>query len=313
MNQRQRTRQTGFTIVELLVVVAIIGVLIALLLPAVQSAREAARRASCQNNLKQQILAVHAYHDTHGIIPPVYNGSKDPFAGFLLGITSHSWRSVVLPYMEQQALFDRIDFDAYATDAVNQPAANTSLEVFRCPSTSRASDTARGLWVGRGRLDETLSAAVTDYNATEGIMDGKLCIPGGWGEVVDNRQREIRFANVTDGLSHTLLLLERGGLPDLYQEGQHTPHEPPRYRTWGNVGLWAVSAESMMNHLTNEHGKPMVNRDNAKGAYSFHSGGVFTAFGDCSIQWLSESIDNGILTALITRDGDELFDINEVF
>ena len=112
-------------------------------------------RGPLQNNLKQQILAVHAYHDTHGIIPPVYNGSKDPFAGFLLGITSHSWRSVVLPYMEQQALFDRIDFDSYATDAVNQPAANTPLEVFSAaqarPGRAKWCDRTMG---GRGQLDE---------------------------------------------------------------------------------------------------------------------------------------------------------------
>nr|WP_261361497.1 DUF1559 domain-containing protein [Aeoliella straminimaris] len=282
------------------------------MLPAVQSARESARRTTCLNNLKQQILTVHAYHDTHGIIPPVYNGSQDPFAGFLLGITSHSWRSAVLPYMEQQALFDRIDFDAYATDVVNQPAATTPLEVFHCPSTPRNNALARGLWVGRGRLDETLSAAVTDYNASEGIMDGKLCIPGGWGEVIDNRQRKVRFANVTDGLSQTLLLLERGGLPDLYQEDQHTPHDPPRFRTWGNVGLWAISAETMMNHLSNEHGTPMVNYDNAKGIYSFHPGGAQTAFGDGAVHWLTEDVDNDILAALITRDGGEWVDLDSI-
>ena len=105
---------------------------------------------------------------------------------------------------------------------------------------------------------------VTDYNSTEGVIEGNECVPGGWGEVVDSKVRRINFADVTDGLSSTLLIVERAALPDLYSAGgaEFAPHAPPRCRTWGNVGLWAVSAESLMNHITPEDTDPLINYDN---------------------------------------------------
>lgn len=300
----------AFTLVELLVVIAIIGVLVALLLPAIQAAREAARRATCKNHLKQQALAVHMFHDAEGSLPLVYNGEQDPFAGFLLGLTSHSWRTAVLPHLEQQNLYNRLDLGEYATHAVNQPAINVSLPVFNCPSTPRDAPVAQGLWVGRGRLDEELSAATTDYNSAEGIADvDDHCVPGGWGEVVNSVARRIQFNDIIDGLSNTVLIVERAGLPDLYAEGgkQFTPHLPPRFRTWGNVGLWALSAETLMNHLTVKPGEPLVNYDNFKGLYAFHPGGAHAALADGSVQFLSDTIDTDLVVALVTRDGEEVF------
>lgn len=303
----------AFTLIELLVVIAIIGVLVALLLPAVQSAREAARRTTCLNNLKQQALAVHAYHDVHGMLPPIYNGDQDLVAGAVIGLAAHSYRVVTLPFMEQQQLYEQFDLSVYATDTVNQPAVNVVVQTFECPSTPRLSMIAHGLWVGRGKLEEGLSAAVTDYNASEGIISGPLCAPGAWGEFVAGKGgakdsiRKVRFKNITDGLSNTTLLVERAALPDVYSAGgaKFEPHDPPRYRTWGNVGLWAVSAEMLYNHLTPEEGHPLVNYDNFKGLYSFHPGGAHAAFADESIHFIAESIDNDTLIALVTREEGE--------
>jgi prepilin-type N-terminal cleavage/methylation domain-containing protein/prepilin-type processing-associated H-X9-DG protein len=309
-------KRIGFTLVELLVVIAIIGVLVALLLPAVQMAREAARRSSCQNNVKQQTLALHSYHDAHGRLPSLYNGDREPFAGFLLGLTSHSWRTVVLPHMEEQAVYDRISFAEYATHEVNQSAITNEIDVFNCPSTPRSSFVARGLWVGRGKLEEKYSAAVADYSSTDGVNDPQrihiTCIPGGWGEVIGDKPLEIGFGKFVDGLSHTLMLAERAGLPDLYADGGavFTPHDPPRFRTWGNVGMWALSAEYLMNHITPDAGYPLVNYDNFKGFYSFHSGGIHVAFADGSVQFLNESIETKTLIALVTRDGGEIVNTN---
>jgi len=275
------SKRPGFTLVELLVVIAIIGVLIALLLPAVQAARESARRTTCRSHLRQQALAVQTYHDAQGLVPPIYNGEKGPFAGSLVGLALHSYRAVILPYLEQTNLHRLIDFSEYATDPVNQPAANTLVSLFNCPSTPRSSPLARGLWVGRGRLDEELSAAVTDYNASEGVIDGPLCLPGAWGELTPRSGdtpgfvREISFTQVVDGLSNTTLLLERAGLPDLYAGGgtTFTPHEPPRFRTWGNVGLWGISAEDTSTaRLRPQQQKRMkyarLDLDSIAGAYS---------------------------------------------
>lgn len=305
-------RRNAFTVVELLVVIAIIGVLIALLLPAVQSAREAARRTACKNHLKQQALAVHVYHDAKGALPLLYNGERDPFAGFLLGLTSHAWRTMILPQLEEQPLYDQINFSEYAVHESNRDAVNTPLAIYLCPSTPRDNHIARGLWVGRGRLEEEATAAVTDYNSTEGVIEGTECVPGGWGEVKGNMQRRLDFADITDGLSGTLLIVERAGLPDLYVGDTFTPHDPPRYRTWGNVGLWAVSAETLMNHLTPEDTDPLVNYDNFKGLYAFHPGGAQAALADGSVQFVNESVENAVLIALVTRDRGEVVGVEDL-
>jgi hypothetical protein len=295
-------------------------VLVALLLPAIQAARESARRSTCTSHLKQQALAIHAYHDAHKILPPVYNGEKDPFAGLLTGLSSHAYRTVILPYMEEQDLYRLFDFSVYATDPVNQRAANQQLPLFNCPSTPRTAQVARGLWTGRGKLDEKLSAAVTDYNASEGIMIGPVCIPGAWGEVIAGNGkeygavREVGFKHTVDGLSHTTLVVERAALPDLYANGgsEFTPHDPPGYRTFGNVGLWAISAEMTFNHVSEIEGQPLVNFDNLKGLYSFHPAGVQAAFADGSVHFLSESIENKTLVALITRREGEIVSASDL-
>ena len=127
MVSRQRY---GFTLVELLVVIAIIAILIALLLPAVQAAREAARRSQCSNNLKQIALAVHGYHDVFNEFPP---------GGITVGpccnTRSHStWTISILPYLEALNLFDQYDQDAFNEDAVNAPVRETHLATYICPS-----------------------------------------------------------------------------------------------------------------------------------------------------------------------------------
>ncbi|WP_437222456.1 DUF1559 domain-containing protein [Planctomicrobium sp. SH661] len=156
--QRQRL---GFTLIELLVVIAIIGVLVALLLPAVQQAREAARRSQCKNNLKQIGLAIHNYHDTHSVFP--YGGSADPnytWGGQNTGHTVYNWRSFVLPYVDQASLYQQI---ATEMQAAGQPIAKdqsinvrdnaaayraafqalsaqkTILSLYQCPSDPNAS------------------------------------------------------------------------------------------------------------------------------------------------------------------------------
>ncbi|MEM9659597.1 MAG: DUF1559 domain-containing protein, partial [Planctomycetota bacterium] len=170
---------------------------------------------------------------------------------------------------------------------------------------------ARSLWTGRGQHDDSLAAATTDYNAAEGVVWEGVCqLPGAWGEVIpaavpwhDPEIRELSFKDVTDGLSNTLMIVERAGLPDRYFDGgeRHEPHEPPK-GTWGNVGLWAVSAESTLNHLAISDNLSPVNRDNLTTLFSFHPGIALVAFADGSVQTLSDSLDNETLVALVSRD-----------
>lgn len=117
----------GFTFVELLVVLAVIGVLAALVLPATRSARPAAKRTQCRNNLKQIGLAMHNYHDAHGAFPPAYTVDMN-------GKPLHSWRTLLLPYLDQQALYNRIDLNKPWDDPVNAEAFQTTLQMFNCPS-----------------------------------------------------------------------------------------------------------------------------------------------------------------------------------
>src|SRR5437762_3175960 len=123
----------GFTLVELLVVIAIIGVLVALMLPAVQAAREAARRMKCQNNLKQIGLALHGYHDSHSSLP---GGSFCPPETIA---HCHTWVEVLLPYLEQTSWHSQIDFSVYNNERNNPQVLNEKkLAVLMCPSDSDA-------------------------------------------------------------------------------------------------------------------------------------------------------------------------------
>ena len=262
--------------------IAIIGLLVALLLPAVQAAREGGRRSACKNNIKQLALGVHAYHDVHKALPSLYNGPQELRRGVSFGIDTFSWQTMILPFIEEEALQKRLDFTRLATDPANQPGVNQLLPISTCPSTPRNTSIARGLWFGRGQFNETLTAATGDYASSEGFLDGALCVPGAWGEIDYGtgytsfpRLIKVGFGDIVDGQSKTTLILERAGLPDHYFDSGRTvePHDPPNYRTWGNVGLWAISAESLLNHLQTQEGVPIIGGDNLHGLYSFHPGG----------------------------------------
>ena len=128
MSHRNQTRTTGFTLVELLVVIAIIGVLVALMLPAIQAAREAARRTSCNNNLKNLGVAALNFHDSH---------KKLPTSNRAAGVTNaprYAWATLMLPYFEEQNVFDQYDFKSNWSKPTNFAIVGTRLPVFECPS-----------------------------------------------------------------------------------------------------------------------------------------------------------------------------------
>jgi len=220
----QKTRH-AFTLVELLVVIAIIGILIALLLPAVQAARESARRMQCANNLKQIGLALHNYHDVAGTFPMTTTGAER--YGDRCGHGFYSWMALILPYMEQPALYDTINFETSMMDSCgsyygltisadhrNAAAAATVLPGYLCPSDhyemtpvlgsakpAPASYTANVGWPrGCTGIDGT-RGPLARHNGALGVINPR--------EANTWQQASVRIADFQDGTSHTAAVSER--------------------------------------------------------------------------------------------------------
>ena len=178
-------RRIGFTLVELLVVIAIIGVLVALLLPAVQAAREAARRSQCQNNLRQIGIGMHNHHDTYGTLPLGWltTDASQPNPGW-------SWQALILPFIEQGNLYDKLQVDI----ATPIPAATTGTYImtvikgYRCPSDA----------------GQALNSNFGNYPTTNYVVNREVHLPKS-----DNKPPALNFAGITDGTSNTILVGER--------------------------------------------------------------------------------------------------------
>ena len=188
-------KRTAFTLVELLVVIAIIGILVGMLLPAVQSVREAARRTTCLNNLRQTGLALHNYHSGHGEFPIGATG----FRGLLNpDATQIAWSAIVLPFLDQTNVFEAIDFDVAFDDPANRVAAAKILPVYVCPSGSRGP----ALSNDRGP---------TDYG---GMYGERITSPNSppKGTMIYTAARS--HADVADGSSNTIVVAEDSDFAD---------------------------------------------------------------------------------------------------
>lgn len=222
-------RPTAFTLVELLVVIAIIGILVALLLPAVQSAREAARRSQCQNNLKQLGLALLNHHDVYGYFPESQTAAGEANgSGCEAGY--YSWHSRILPFLEENPLYDSIDFDVNMAgscdsgdqinfDHPNARAAATVVSAFLCPSDNAAganeivmgtanpasdSYAANAGWPSSATGYEGERTAGTEYNGIISLTNPNEADRPGW-----HPRSKINIRKITDGTSHTSAVAER--------------------------------------------------------------------------------------------------------
>jgi prepilin-type N-terminal cleavage/methylation domain-containing protein/prepilin-type processing-associated H-X9-DG protein len=280
-------RRRAFTLIELLVVIAIIGVLIALLLPAAQAAREAARRMSCTNNLKQVGIALLGYHDAHGTLPMGY--SYKP--GYTWG--GFGWGAAILPHVEQKPLFDATNFDFPAWSIENFTVCITPVGFYLCPS----DDTSQ-----QGQLDrEGFRYAMGSYVASFGPGDLDFGDPEDRRGLFSRNSRT-RFSEVRDGLSQTLAAAERhNGHFAVLSSGGHLFAET----VW--VGAIKEDPDDDHGHTTlfqaghTPSSREMDDRD----AASRHSAGVDFLFGDGSVRFLKESIALSVYQALSTRAGNE--------
>jgi len=325
----------GFTLVELLVVIAIIGVMVGLLLPAVQAAREAARRMSCSNNLKQLGLGVHNHESTHKWVPawgrviPADQYPADPPNPFLafgeVARTSMGPLYHILPYMEQTQIFELWDRHRSYVDPINMPPnfgtaspqASAPVPVFICPSTPGDPPRDYGPYFASVGLDRgPLVLPRTDYAPLRGLHSSFATCAGMpasnthnamLGSADTQSKWTVKFAEVVDGLSNTLLFVEIAGKQTRFFRNRPVAGDPLLNSFYGDVNIARhLRGYSGTNpNVPTEAGCTAINVFNENGMLAFHPGGVQVCMGDGSVRFLSESVAANLLAAMVTRDGGE--------
>ncbi|MCX7418597.1 MAG: DUF1559 domain-containing protein [Planctomycetia bacterium] len=285
----------GFTLIELLVVIAIIAILIALLLPAVQQAREAARKSQCQNNLKQIGIALHSYHEIAKCVPPGWLGVSGGVPN-VVGPTGWSWASHLLPQLDSTPLHRKINFNATVDHASNAAIRDQALPMFRCPSDSSAET-----WVLKNEATGApiVSLPTANYVGSFGTtdLDDVALTPPGMifsGNGVFSHNRATRFVDVTDGLSTTFFV------------GEHrtnTSVSPEWHSTW--LGIIPAGEEAFVRTLAVSDHTPNHPSAHIDDFSSAHSQGVHFLMGDGRVKFLSQTISTQVFQALTTKSGRE--------
>lgn len=337
----KQLRPRGFTLVELLVVIAIIGILVALLLPAIQAAREAARRTQCTNKMKQIGLAALNYESARKTLPPAFTPNNFVFvprtgacagttglAAPNNGLTHHNFFTFVLPYLEQTAIYDQIDFkyDWFSTTTTSKGTTNliaTSKEIeeLLCPTAESRPNSFSTDYNVISYIDPVKYCNTLDGSAPSKRATDKLA-----GMVTDT-QSSLR--KVSDGTSKTIMVIESAGRPNHYVEnralknliyeentalaapGAATATKPTNSQ-WADDGshksatedskIWGLEYSTV---ATNCPLTKVMNCDNYQGIYSFHNSGANITMGDGSVQFTTQDLDPQVYTSMITRGASD--------
>ena len=315
MKQDNIIGKSGFTLVELLVVIAIIGMLVALLLPAVQAAREAARRSQCTNNLKQIGIAIHNYHDTHGGLPAAWvqdniavgtatgtrNQSKTTCGHSLGDAPMYGWAVLIMPYMEQGALYEALDIgNVPLWQRYSLPSVRTEEDVrllqtrivnYRCPSDSTAALNPERFsnMSEENRFDIATSNYVIsighggEYTANNGTGDNGGAFHG---------NSNYKLQSIPDGTTNTIFVGERCGM----MKGEnHTAANwagngrPNQTNPWA-FGRTAFRSNWHLNQSVASASSAGTNDNRGKYSASTHPGGGNFCLGDGSVRFISETI-----------------------
>jgi prepilin-type N-terminal cleavage/methylation domain-containing protein/prepilin-type processing-associated H-X9-DG protein len=289
----------GFTLVELLVVIAIIGILVALLLPAVQAAREAARRMQCSNNMKQLGLALHLYHDTHKVFPPAGIKQRGKYRG--------GWSVTILPHSEQRVVQDLLAFPVYHYYSdPNKSVAMTPIPMFLCPSQDdthtqhfRVSGRTKEQYQGQDPYTIHYQAVAgptpttnEDYTVDPSTGNGVFSVGG-----VIYRDSDVSVKDITDGTSKTYLV------------GELSWGKSNVFRLWtrGCTTFDCASCKNMAHGINlGEYATYLNGSFNNSGFGSEHPGGANFTMADGSVRFVSEDTFLGILKGMASRNDGEI-------
>jgi prepilin-type N-terminal cleavage/methylation domain-containing protein/prepilin-type processing-associated H-X9-DG protein len=317
----------AFTLIELLVVIAIIAVLIALLLPAVQSAREAARRIQCTNNLKQIGIALHNYHGAVGAFPPGYLSLMDPVT-FDNDGPGWGWASFALNQMEQLPIYNSINFVKGIEFPANQTARLTTISSFFCPSDALRQDmftvvdsTTTGTMAGA----PICVVASSNYVGSVGSGDPSSLYP--WiidaddgppgrdnGNGLFYRNHSITIAQITDGTSQTFAAGEKSqNLSRATWTGAVTNAAVPLVALQAGAGFDPEGGGALVIAHTGENHGPNAPSGQAHGDqyWSLHPGGANFLFADGSVRFIKELIGFTIFQSLATKAGGEVLSADQ--
>ena len=295
--------QRAFTIVELLVVTAIIWMLIAILLPAVQLAREAARRASCQNNLRQIALALHSYHDRHRVFPP---GTQLADYRYSTVSKSYSWHTMILPEVDQQVMYKQFNFNIDCQDKLHRQLTKKQLPVFLCPSDPQSaqsvvvtSGTLAGSWGANNYFGVSGTNALTqgysanDCSQQDPVAEPKYRVHSG----MFFENSSVSLADITDGTTQTVLIGDRGVVEE--------------WGRWAGPGLaplcpWGLADVLLPGAIDHSVWKGGVRSKTGTVSdrlffWSYHSGVFQVALADGSVRGLSMQIDSALFHDLCTK------------
>jgi len=329
----------AFTLVELLVVIVIIGLLVGLLLPAVQMARESARRMQCTNKLKQIATATHNFISAFNNETPAASGSTyydKHSSSYWPGYNDYGIHAYLLPYMDQTALYEMINFDSgymsFVSTGNGKLVLMTEISTFICPSwweDSVCTETNASYEKGALKTYDAVNGSYITSSDNSGLSESEkfkipTCKDSWFGKIPDNGM--VRFgertpiALVKDGLSNTLMF---GEMIQIDTNGSEHSKFPGGNRPWlfgchNNTSRTLYSSKAIRWRLNQECNR----NDSGSTATSVpfnhfpfrspHSDGVTFAYGDASVHYLDEEIDLGVLKRLGTRDGGEIIDLEKV-